>query len=158
MTFRIETLTLENGARLGICALPGRGGNGLADLGIIAKWAPDVVVSMTEAAEMARHNMADLGGHLGRFGIQWEHFPIPDFGVPETDADWQDISARLHKVLDKGGAVLTQCYGGQGRSGMVLLRLLVERGDDPQQALDALRHVRPGAVETDAQYLWASDG
>jgi len=53
------------------------------------------------------------------------------------------------------GKVFAHCYGGKGRSGMVLLRLMVERGLDPDQALQDLRRVRPGAVETQAQWLWA---
>jgi len=157
MAFRIETVTLDNGARLGICALPGRGGNGLADLGTIARWAPDIVVSMTEIAEMERHNMADLGALLARFQIAWAHFPVRDFGRPQGSG-WPDLSRRLHEVLGQKGAVLAHCYGGQGRSGTVLLRLMVERGIAADRALTQLRAVRPGAVETDAQYLWAANG
>ncbi|NOX72089.1 MAG: protein phosphatase [Alphaproteobacteria bacterium] len=156
MAFRIETLTLENGARLGISPLPGRFGAGLADLSTIAKWAPDVVVSMTGIAEMERHNMSDLGGLLAQFGIDWQHFPIRDFGAPQGMANWPALSKKLHKVLDQGGAVLAHCYGGHGRSGMVLLRLMVERGMNARTALDQLRAVRPGAVETDAQFAWAA--
>ncbi len=158
MVFRIETISLPNGARLGISPLPGRGGAGLADLSVIAKWSPDIVVSMTEGAEMARSNMEDLGGLLAQFSIGWAHFPIRDFGAPEGMGDWPDLSARLHKVLDAKGAVLAHCYGGQGRSGMVLLRLMVERGEAASAALARLRTVRPGAVETDAQFDWASEG
>ena len=38
---------------------------------------------------------------------------------------------------------------------MIALRLLVERGADPEAALKRLRAVRPGAVETDDQFAWA---
>jgi protein-tyrosine phosphatase len=156
MSFAIASLELENGARLGICPLPGRSGHGLHDLGVIFRWKPDIVVSMTEEAEMARHNMSDLAGHLQNAGIDWAHFPILDFGTPEGLADWPDLSRRLHAILDQRGAVLAHCYGGQGRSGMVLVRLMVERGLPAAQALAQLRAVRPGAVETDAQFDWAS--
>ncbi len=156
MSFSINTLNLANGARLGIAPLPGRDGSGLADLAVIAKWAPDVVVSMTEISEMERHNMADLGGLLAQLGIDWQHFPIRDFGAPEGMGGWPLLSARLHRVLDQGGAVLAHCYGGHGRSGMVLLRLMIERGEDADTALQRLRTQRPGAVETKAQLHWAS--
>lgn len=156
MSFSIQTIDLDNGARLGISPMPGRFSAGLADLATIAKWAPDIVVSMTEISEMERHNMADLGGLLGQFDIGWAHFPIRDFGAPEGMAEWPNLSIQLHQVLDQGGAVLTHCYGGQGRSGMVVLRLMVERGEDAKDALARLREHRPGAVETDAQYLWAA--
>lgn len=156
MTFRIETLALDGGARLGICPLPGRSGAALADLAAIARWRPEIVVSMTEAAEMARHNVADLAGLLAQMGIAHAEFPIRDFAAPEAASNWPALSARLHEILDRGGAVLAHCYGGQGRSGMVLLRLMVERGETPLAALQRLRQVRPGAVETDAQYVWAA--
>ena len=37
-----------------------------------------------------------------------------------------------------------------------LLRLMVERGIPPKIALKKIRKIRPMAVETDAQYHWAS--
>lgn len=158
MSFRIETLTFGTGARLGICPMPGRGGALLADVSAIFRWGPDIVVSMTEMAEMTRQGMDDLGGLLAAGNVAWAHFPIRDFGAPDKAGDWPELSARLHAVLDDGGSVLAHCYGGQGRSGMVLLRLMVERGEDPANALARLRAVRPGAVETDAQYAWAAMG
>jgi predicted protein tyrosine phosphatase len=158
MAFRIETIELPNGARLGICPLPGRFGAALADLAEIARWSPDIVVSMTEPAEMARHNVEDMEGLLASAGLAHCAFPIRDFGTPDAPGDWPALSARLHAILDHGGAVLAHCYGGQGRSGMVLLRLMVERGEAPEAALARLRAVRPGAVETDAQFAWAAAG
>ena len=158
MTFRIATLALQGGGRLGICPLPGRDGAGLPDLAQIIRWVPDIVVSMTEPAEMERHNMGDLAGLLATVGIAHAPFPIRDFGTPETETDWPQLSKRLHRILDRGGSVLAHCYGGQGRSGMVLLRLMVERGISPDAALARLRAIRPGAVETDAQFTWASQG
>jgi len=157
MGFSIATLELSNGARLGISPLPGRSGAGLYDVARIIAWHPDIVVSMTQSEEMARHNMDDLAGLLAQAGIGWAHFPISDYGAPAPDADWSSLSVRLHKILDAGGRILAHCYGGHGRSGTILLRLMVERGLDPQTALAQLRAIRPGAVETDAQFDWASD-
>lgn len=158
MEFAIETIELDHGARLGISPLPGRWGSGRSDLAKIAEWSPTIVVSMTETAEMSRHNMADLGGLLSQLGIDWAHFPIRDFGAPKMADDWANLSARLRRVLAEGGRVLAHCYGGHGRSGMVLLRLMVELGFDPQVALARIRAVRPGAVETDDQFEWAAQG
>jgi len=158
MGFGIATLTPEGGARIGICRLPGRDGRALEDLATIRAWTPGIVVSLTEPAEMARHNMGDMAGLLAREGIAHAAFPIRDFGVPEGLAGWPGLSARLHGVLEAGGGVLLHCYGGQGRSGMLALRLMVERGQNPDAALAALRAVRPGAVETDAQAAWARAG
>ncbi len=158
MALAIHTVTLTNGARLGICPLPGRSGDGLRDIGAVLRWQPDLVISMTEQSEMERHNMGDLEGLLLAASIPWLHFPIRDFGAPDAGADWKTVSDRAHAILDRGGAVLAHCYGGQGRSGMVLLRLMVERGQSSETALSDLRRKRPGAVETDAQFAWAAAG
>jgi len=158
MAFRIYTLPAPRSGTLGISPLPGRWGDALDDFATIRQWAPNIVLSMTLLAEMESHNMADMGGLLAQGGIAWAHFPIRDFGEPKGDTDWAALSARLHKVLDDNGRVLAHCFGGQGRSGMVLMRLMVERGMAPNAALTALRAVRPGAVETDAQRAWAVKG
>lgn len=156
MGFEIATLTLKNGARLGISPLPGRDNSGLRDVATLLRWNPDAVISMTETVEMERHNMGDLGGLLQQAGVGWHHFPIRDFGAPSENNAWSSLSFTLHEILNSGGAVLAHCYGGHGRSGMILLRVLVERGILPQKALEMLRDIRPGAVETDAQFQWAS--
>jgi len=158
MAFHIATVLLENGARLGISGLPGCGGAGLADVSTIARWNPSIVVSMTDTLEMERHNMGDLDAMLAAAEIDWAHFPIRDFGAPHAEADWQSLSHRLHNLLDNKGAILAHCYGGHGRSGMVLVRLMAERGITPQDALARLRKVRPGAVERQTQYDWAAQG
>lgn len=158
MAFEIYTLPAPRSGTLGISPLPGRWGSALDDFKTIHHWAPDIVVSMTELAEMERYNVADMGGILARHGIGWAHFPIRDFGAPQAGADWASLSQQLHAVLDRNGRILAHCFGGQGRSGMVLMRLMVERGMPGDAALSALRAVRPGAVETDAQREWASRG
>ncbi|KAF0231497.1 MAG: hypothetical protein FD175_798 [Beijerinckiaceae bacterium] len=155
--FQISSITLASGARLGLCRLPGRAGDLAADVAQIAGWAPAIVVSMTGTAEMQDKGAAGLGSALIATGIAHAHFPVHDFGVPdEGDAGWPALSARLHAVLDQGGSVLLHCLGGKGRSGMIALKLMVERGVPADAALEAIRRQRPGAVETAEQEAWAN--
>lgn len=155
--FRISNLTFDNGARLGLCRLPGRSGDLAGDVEAIRLWSPAIVVSMTETAEMAEKGAVDLIAALGRKSISHAHFPIRDFGAPESvDARWPALAGRLHAILDGGGAVLLHCLGGKGRSGMVAMRLMTERGIAGPDALAAIRRIRPGAVETPAQEAWAA--
>jgi protein-tyrosine phosphatase len=154
--FRIATLTLGQ-ARLGISPLPGRSGDLTADIAMIADWGASLVVSMTGQPEMDAHGARGLSARLVGAGIAHRHFPIPDFGTPErTDERWPALSRDLHQRLDAGEAVLLHCLGGKGRSGLVALRLLVERGMEPRAALRLIREARPGAVETAAQEEWGS--
>lgn len=155
--FTIGEVAAPRGGRIGICRLPGRGGDLEGDLDAVATWGASIVVSMTELAEMEAHGAGGLASGADARGMAWRHFPISDFGTPETAAArWRDLSADLHRRLDQGEAVLLHCAAGRGRSGMVAMRLLVERGVPPDEALKVVRGVRPGAVETGPQRQWGS--
>ena len=156
-SYRFDTMSLGNG-RMGIGPLPGRDGDLAGDLAQIAGFAPALVISMTGADEMSASGAARLPEELARAGIAWAHFPVTDFGLPDsqTDAGWEAVSEQARGVLEAGGKVFVHCKAGLGRSGMVAMRLMVETGEAPDAALTRLRAVRPGAVETDAQEKWAS--
>jgi len=150
-------------ADFGIVAL--RIGGGTAGLGPlpmssadrlrVLEFRPDLVVSLTGLPEMSDLGAPDLQHYLTGAGFAWTGFPVPDFGIPTRGQDWPTLSHRQHALLDNGGRVLAHCRGGCGRSGMILLRLMVEAGEDPEAALIRLRQVRPCAVETDEQLAWA---
>lgn len=124
----------------------------------VLSWRPDVVLSLTEAAERAALGAGDLPEQVMRAGIGWIALPVADYGVPPEGPVWPVVSARLREVLATGGRVLIHCRGGCGRSGMAALRLMVETGEAPEAALARLRAVRPCAVETADQQAWATRG
>lgn len=149
--FVIAPLPLRHGT-LALSPLPALPENREA----VAAFRPALVVSMTEAAEMAALGADDLPDWLAARGIDWAHFPVADFGIPPQGADWPRLAQRIAATLDGGGKVLVHCRGGLGRSGMVALKLMVDSGEPPENALERLRAVRPGAVETAAQFDWAT--
>lgn len=132
--------------------MPGLFGELGSDVIAIAEWRPTLVLSLTEHSEMQQQGSENAG-------IDWLHLPIRDYGGPEGNSRnaWPHLAARLHKILNEGGSILLHCRGGQGRSGMIALRILVERGEEVSVALTRLRSERPGAVETEAQLIWASE-
>ena len=154
--FVIAALPLGNGS-LGICPAPGRAGAYADDLATILDWAPGLVLTMTTQAELDSTGARGFGGDLARAGIDWRHLEIGDYGTPgpETALTWPEASQVAHGVLAGGGKVLAHCFGGCGRSGMALLRLMIEAGEAPESALMRLRAARPCAVETPAQLDWA---
>lgn len=158
VTFEIFPLPALDG-EVALSPLPGRYGDYGADLRRVIDWGPELVLSMTEMAEMSRAGAATLGGDLRKAGIGWIHLPIRDFGAPAgaTLAAWPEASQRARAVLRQGGRVLIHCFGGCGRSGMAATRLLVETGEDPAAALARLRQVRPCAIETEDQQFWAAE-
>ncbi len=158
-TYAIAELDAAGGW-LGISPLPGRGGAYSDDLATLFAWRPSMVISLTPLSEMSAKGASTLGADLARAGIEWRHFPVEDFGVPgeAVGSEWSDLSRDAHHLLHQGARVLAHCYGGCGRSGMVLLRLMVDAGEVPTAALARLREVRPCAVETGAQLMWAGVG
>ncbi|MFT4961701.1 MAG: protein-tyrosine phosphatase [Paracoccaceae bacterium] len=143
--------------RIGICPIPGRYGVYRSDIATVQDWCPDLVLTMTEMHELTRSGAANLPGDLAEFGCDWLFLPIIDLEVPtgETLAAWPAASIRVQKVLAAGGRVLVHCYGGCGRSGMLIVRILAEMGEPPEVALARLRTVRGCAVETETQMQWA---
>nr|WP_170563364.1 dual specificity protein phosphatase family protein [Ruegeria atlantica] len=154
--FAIYPLCVGSGI-LALSPLPGGDGGYAEDLTVIYDWNPNLVVSMTTEAEMQRLGAEGLGQDVQSKSAIWMHLPIEDFGTPpsKVEALWPKVSATARQILSDGGRVLVHCRGGCGRSGMVVLRLMIESGEDANQALDRLRLARPCAVETDQQMAWA---
>ena len=145
------------GGILAICPLPGRDGDYAEDLEHLREWQPALVISLATKAEMAAEGAERLGQDMQDRGSRWFHLPIADMGTPDADfaRRWSGVSGIALAALRGGGRVLLHCMGGCGRSGMVALRLMCEAGEDPGQALKRLRHIRPCAIETEAQLEWA---
>jgi protein-tyrosine phosphatase len=155
--FTIADLPLGAG-RIGLCPLPGRCGDYAGDMAVLRAWRPDIVLTLVSEIELEAGGAEELGRDLAREGIAWWHLPVTDFRSPcnGTASLWPIFSSRALEVLARGGRVLAHCYGGCGRSGMALMRLMVDAGEDPQAALARLRKARPCAVETAAQATWAA--
>lgn len=142
------------GGVIGLCPMPGRGGDYSGDLAAVVAWRPALVVTLAETGELRARGAAGLPDDLQAAGIDWLHLPIPDFGTPPRalrDA-WPGHAARLRACP----RLLIHCMGGCGRSGMIALRLMVEAGEATETALTRLRAARPCAVETKAQMRWAT--
>ena len=156
VNFGINALTAGQGV-IGICPAPGRFGGFAADWDAILAWKPDLVLTMNGRDELTRIGAEGFPDKLTEADIGWAHVPVLDFGTPEVEAleVWPEASERAQAVLDIGGRVLVHCLGGCGRSGMAILRILVEMGEGGPAALTRLRKARPCAVETEAQMQWA---
>jgi rhodanese/phosphatase family protein len=151
--FQIYQLAGIRAGTLGLCRQPSID----ADFEIIDSWRPNIVLTLTGKEEFPTVGKS-LPQQFQEAGYDWLHIPITDFGVPanEDTSLWHETLVQLHETLSTGGKVLIHCKGGKGRSGMVLLKLLVMQGEAGEAALARLRAVREGAVETKDQYKWAT--
>lgn len=124
-----------------------------ADLDAIAAWGARLVLTLVEPAELVALNVPRLGAEIRSRGLDWRHLPIADYSVPTQafEAQWATEGRDIRALLRDGGDVLVHCKGGLGRAGMMAARLLVELGMDPEQAIQNVRRVRIGAIETPAQ-------
>lgn len=123
------------------------------DLDAVAAWGAAAVVTLVEPHELAALQVPGLGPEVERRHMDWLHLPIPDGHPPghAFEAAWETAGDGLRARLRDGADVLVHCKGGLGRAGTVAARLLVELGAAAEDALTAVRAVRPGAVETRAQ-------
>lgn len=155
-TLTIHALSVANGI-LALCRLPGATGAYQADLQHINDWKPGLVLSMTTGAEHEAAGVLTLGSDIQSLASRWLHLPVPTSSTPPAKVlfKWSKASHAARKALVGGGRVLVQCNGGCGRSGMAVLRLMVEAGEPPHSALKRLRAVQPDAVATDEQMAWA---
>lgn len=146
------------GGWLGIAPIPGRRGAYAADVNAILRWGADMVMTMTTREELRHTGAGALGEDLAVAGVLWRHLPVPDFGAPPEDtlALWPEASETAHRVLADGGKVMAHCFGGCGRAGMALMRLMVEAGEEADPALERLRDARPCAVQSETQRAWAA--
>jgi len=117
---------------------------------VVFTWGARALVTLIEDHELAHLGVPDIGEKTESMGMDWYHLPIRDVSIPNLafEKAWATISGELSQILQRGDGVVVHCRGGLGRTGMIAARLLIELGETPCNALQRVRAVRPGAVET----------
>ncbi|MCJ2085126.1 cyclin-dependent kinase inhibitor 3 family protein [Methylobacterium sp. E-005] len=164
---RIATIIVgENGGRVGITLCPGKvdpssvGGpwkrDLTADVEVIRSWGASYVLTLLESHEFDLLRVRALPETVREAGMVWLHAPIPDVFIPGPafEGAWKTIRPRLTERLREGGSVVVHCRGGLGRAGMVAAKLITIMGEDPRRAIERVRDVRPGAIETPEQEVY----
>ena len=77
MTYTIATLTLENGARLGIGPLP-RGDA----VEVLERWGADAILAMTSSDEFGTVDLS------AAFGARWNHLHLLSCNQQHRQPDW----------------------------------------------------------------------
>ena len=76
--------------------------------------------------------------------------PVPDFTPPELE-QIQRMIEFIDRQTGERKPVVVSCYAGIGRTGTVLACYLVHRGYEPTEAINRVRELRPGSVQTPEQ-------
>jgi atypical dual specificity phosphatase len=87
---------------------------------------------------------------LERFGLRELHLPVTDFSPPTQEQITQAIAA-IEAANAAGEAVAVHCVAGIGRTGTVVACWLVTQGMTAEVAIERIRELRPGSVETPEQ-------
>jgi ADP-ribosylglycohydrolase len=68
----------------------------------------------------------------------YQRFPIRDVSVPSDAEHLAEILLAIDRRIRQGGAVYVHCWGGVGRTGLVVACWLQEHGRTPETALEEL--------------------
>ncbi len=123
------------------------------DLHVIADAGTHTLVTLIEQHEIESLKVRDLGVMAASFGMDWIHLPIKDTSIPspEFEKAWEVSGAQIKDALLCGDDIVVHCKGGLGRAGTVSARLLVELGEEPEDAIRSVRASRRGAIENVTQ-------
>lgn len=124
--------TIGNGS-LSAMAMPNAKTLG-ADLEFISKNGTDKVLSLLEEAESEQLGLQNQESLAAQSGMEFQRFPIPDYGVPDF-LDLQVLITRLTNELNDGKQILVHCRGGVGRTGLICCCVLATTGISVPEAV-----------------------
>jgi protein-tyrosine phosphatase len=114
----------------------------------------NVLVSALTAAEQQRLGFAGTVAEAAQAGLEFLPFPAAEGTVPRDEAARViSLAGRLAANVRAGRFVVTQCFGGIGRSTLLASMTLVLLGVPPS---DALRRVT-GDAEMPVTQDWLND-
>jgi atypical dual specificity phosphatase len=96
------------------------------------------------------HERPHSSDRLAAFGLTSLHLPSPDFSTP-TAAQIDEAIGAIDAARARNERVAVHCGAGLGRTGTVLACYLVTQGETAHTAIQRVRELRPGSIETGEQ-------
>ena len=83
--------------------------------------------------------------------IDYLHLAVEDFGAPNLEELVQAVDF-IDQKISSGRPVMVHCAAGKGRTGAVLAAYLIKKQNlTADQAIDKVRDMRPGSVQSISQ-------
>lgn len=83
--------------------------------------------------------------------IDYLHLTVEDFGAP-TIEELDHAVAFIDQQINNGRPAMVHCAAGKGRTGAVLAAYLVKKQNlTAEQAIEKLRNMRPGSIQSVSQ-------
>ncbi len=98
------------------------------------------------------HEEAHDAGLLARCGLSEVHVPVRDFTAPTPEQIDTGVGA-IRGAVGQGRAIAVHCGAGLGRTGTMLACYLVSTGMSADAAIERVRAIRPGSIETERQRI-----
>jgi atypical dual specificity phosphatase len=87
---------------------------------------------------------------LNEVGLLSMHIPVEDM-CPPTPKQIDVCISAISKAHGRGFAVCVHCTAGLGRTGTMLACYFVKKGMTAESAIEHVRQIRPGSIETPEQ-------
>ncbi|MGE3468442.1 MAG: cyclin-dependent kinase inhibitor 3 family protein, partial [Pyrinomonadaceae bacterium] len=118
------------------------------------------LISLVEDDELEELIITNLAEECDRVMINLVRFPIRDVSVPDSMEDFVLMIAVAVDSLKHGETVVTHCKGGLGRAGTAAACIAIAVTDaeiTASEAIDLVRHARPGTIENEAQEQFVAE-
>ena len=77
--------------------------------------------------------------------------PVQDFNAPDMDQIQRMVKFIEDQIEVWERPIVVTCAAGIGRTGTILACYFVQSGYEPQSAIDYVRQLRPGSIQTKSQ-------
>lgn len=143
----IDKISFSNGSKLYLSSKPTHNDNFLRNLSSLNI---QTVVVLLSKSELLQYYSFDLLQTYRKFGLQVIHYPIKDFSVPDSLHIHHRIIRQVVSQLKRHN-ILVHCSAGYGRTGLFAATVLIALGKNAEEAIDYIRAVRFGTIETETQ-------
>ena len=136
MTAALHVIAGMGSGQLATIAHPRGDGWEPEQLSALADTGVTVLVSALTTTEQQRLGLGETAAEAAKLGVDFVPFPIGEGAVPRDEAaKVVGLAARLAAHVRAGRFVVTQCFGGIGRSTLLACTTLVLLGIAPSEAL-----------------------